>query len=67
MCAVGETPPFSRKHPKVTFGNTSAYKYATTVNGRTLNIYFNVTGNHLNLAGSVKDAYAQALLSGLDG
>jgi hypothetical protein len=55
----------SQGYPKVAFGNTSAYKYAPAVNGRTLNIYFNVTGNHLNLAGSVKDAYAQALLSGI--
>jgi hypothetical protein len=66
MC-VGRDATFSKKTSQGNFGNTSAYKYTTAVNGRTLNIYFKVTGNHLNLAGSIKDAYAQVLLSGLAG
>jgi hypothetical protein len=52
-------------YPRVVFGITSACKYATSVNGRTLVRGFNVTGHHLNLPGSVKDAYPQALLSGI--
>jgi hypothetical protein len=52
-------------YPEVKVGNLTAYKDSTSLGGKAVSIYLNVSGNQVFVAASPSDSYAQTLLTGI--